>query len=114
LPGNSVKAIALGGAPGWERKYIVSQNHMVQCVPVDGIDLKPEGRMVRSDRYKYCLYSEGVRRESLVDMKNDSGEMVNQAGNPTFSKVLAQHRAYLREHAQRHNDATAMEMLQKI
>ena len=87
---------------------------MVQCVPVDGKDLKPHGRMVRSDRYKYCLYSEGKRRESLVDMEKDPGEMVNQVDNPDFRAILVRHRAYLREHAERHNDRMALEMLRNL
>jgi len=114
LPGRSLKAPALGRAPAWKRDYVVCQNHMVQCEPVNGRDLKPHGRMVRSDRYKYCLYSEGQRRESLIDMERDPGEMVNQAGNPGFKSVLIQHRAYLKEHAERHDDKKALEMLQGL
>ena len=70
--------------------------------------------MVRSDRYKYCLYSEGVRRDSLVDMEMDPGEMVNQAGNPDFRAVLLQHREILKEFAKRHKDEVALKMLNHI
>ena len=114
LPGKSMKAPALGRTPDWNREYVVSENHMVQCVPVDGKDLKPQGRMVRSHRYKYCLYSEGQRRESLVDMEKDPGEMVNQAGNPDFKDVLNRHRAFLKEHAERHRDKVALEMIENL
>lgn len=114
LPGKSLKKTAMGKTPAWRRDYIVCQNHMVQCEPVDGKHLKPHGRMVRSDRYKYCLYSEGVRRESLVDMDKDPGEMVNQASNPDFRAVLIQHRVYLREHAECHDDKKALEMLRNL
>lgn len=114
LPGHSLKALAMGAIPEWKREYIVSQNHMIQCEPVDGKDLKPNGRMVRSDRYKYCLYSEGERRESLVDMQNDPGEMVNQAGTPGFKDALMQHRTYLKEFAEKYNDSTALEMLEQV
>ena len=114
LPGKSMKAPALGTIPDRQREYVVSQNHMVQCEPVDGKDLKPQGRMVRSHRYKYCLYSAGERRESLVDMETDPGEMVNQAGNPAFEDVLDRHRAFLREHAERHRDGVALEMLKNL
>ena len=111
LPGRSLKAPALGREPEWKREYVVSQNHMVQCAPVDGRHLKPHGRMVRSRRYKYCLYSEGTRRESLVDMEKDPGEMVNLAGDADLNDVLNQHRAFLKEHAERHDDEMALEML---
>ncbi len=114
LPGKSLKASALGRKPGWKREYVVSQNHMIQCEPVDGKDFKPQGRMVRSAQYKYCLYSEGKRRESLVDMEKDPGEMVNQAGNPDFKDVLSQHRAYLKAHAERHGDEVAVTMLNYV
>jgi len=113
LPGKSLKSVALGKAGQWSRDYVVSQNHMVQCSPVDGVHVKPHGRMVRSDRYKYCLYSEGKRRESLVDMKAAPGEMVNQAGNPEFKEALAQHRGYLKAFAKAHGDHRALEMLRQ-
>ncbi|MCH9022436.1 MAG: sulfatase-like hydrolase/transferase, partial [Planctomycetes bacterium] len=114
LPGKSLKASALGKTHTWKRDYVVIQNHMIQCEPVDGKLLKPHGRMVRSDRYKYCLYSEGQRRESLIDMEKDPGEMVNQAANPDFKDVLNQHRAFLKDHAQRHQDKMAFEMLRNL
>lgn len=113
LPGKSLKALALGKAPNWKREYVVSQNHMVQGKPVDGRSIKPHGRMVRSERYKYCLYSQGQRRQSLIDMENDPGEMLNHADNPKFKDVLLRHRAYLKEHANRHNDRQALEMLKQ-
>jgi arylsulfatase A-like enzyme len=114
LPGKSMKAPALGKTPGWKREYIVTQNRMVQCKAVDGKHLTPDGRMVRSKRYKYCLYSEGKRRESLVDMEKDPGEMVNQAGEADFKNILNQHRAFLREFAEKHKDATALKMLKYV
>jgi len=104
LPGRSLKAPALGKTPAWKREFVVVQNHMVQCVPVDGKDLKPHGRMVRSDRYKYCVYSKGKRRESLIDMKKDPGEMKNLARSDGHRKVLEQHRKYLLEWCRKHGD----------
>lgn len=111
LPGKSLKAPALGKAMENKREFVVTQNHMVQCEEVDGKHLKPHGRMVRSERYKYCLYSEGKRRESLVDMVDDPGEMVNQADNPDYRDILNKHRAYLKKHAMQYQDETALKML---
>ncbi len=113
LPGRSIKTQALGYKPDKERPYLIISNHMVQCVAVDGVMLKPEGRMVRSDRFKYCLYSLGDRRESLVDMKKDPGEMTNLATDPRYSRTLAEHRDYLREFALKHQDKTALKMLEQ-
>ena len=114
LPGKSLKAQAMGLEPDWKRDYVVCQNHMVQCEPVDGKFVQPHGRMVRSARYKYCLYSEGDRRESLVDMDEDPGEMRNQANHPAFKDILKRHRGYLREHAVQHRDRLAIEMLRCV
>ena len=87
---------------------------MDQGSAVDGKNFAPHGRMVRSDHYKYCLYSEGEARESLVDMQNDPGEMVNQAENPKFSEILQQHRSYLKEFANRYSDTVALKMLEFV
>ena len=74
------------------RESVVVSNRMVQGAPGDPT---PEGRMVRSRRFKYCVYSEGNRRESLVDLDKDPGEMVNLAGDPQHAPILAGHRKLL-------------------
>ncbi len=114
LPGQSLRAHALGRTPAEDRPYVVISNHMVQCEPVDGVLWQPEGRMVRSRRYKYCLYSVGRRRESLVDMEADPGEMVNLAEKPDARETLLRHRGYLREFARRHSDRPALAMLEAV
>ena len=53
--------------------------------------------MVRSQRYKYCVYDHGEHRESLVDLESDPGEMVNLAADPKHRKILLQHRQMLAE-----------------
>lgn len=111
LPGKSLMGPATGNTTDWKREFVVSENHMVQCQPVDGKSYKPQGRMVRSERYKYCLYSEGDNRESLIDMQFDPQEMVNQAGNPLYKEILEQHRNYLKVHAESTGDKKAQEML---
>lgn len=79
------------------RRYVVVSNKMAQGAPVDGRLPSPTGRMVRSLRYSYCAYSEGIHRESLVDLQTDPGEMINLAGDPRFRMVLEEHRAMLAE-----------------
>ncbi|HSH20226.1 MAG TPA: sulfatase/phosphatase domain-containing protein, partial [Draconibacterium sp.] len=113
FPGKSLMAPATGKESNWKRDYVVSENYMVQGSPVDGVSLKPQGRMVRSSRYKYCIYSEGKNRESLVDMQYDPLEMVNQAKNLLYQDILEQHRRYLKEHAEQSKDKMALEMLNK-
>jgi arylsulfatase A-like enzyme len=114
IHGKSLYPVIMGKAEKISREFIVSENHMVQNEPVDGKFYQPHGRMVRSEDYKYCLYSEGEKRESLVDMKYDPLEMVNQAENPVYKKVLEQHRAFLKEHAIKTNDKMASQMLSNL
>jgi arylsulfatase A-like enzyme len=114
LPGISLKAHALNQSPGEDRPYIVVSNKMVQCEPVDGVMLQPDGRMVRSQKYKYCLYSLGQRRESLVDMQTDPGEMANLATKSRFRTALLQHREFLHDFALKHGDNMTISMLQGL
>jgi arylsulfatase A-like enzyme len=81
--GRSLRPIADGQAvPSW-REYVVSENHT--------------GRMLRSRFYKYCVYSQGQARESLVDLRNDPGEMNNLASEPESRAVLLEHRRMLHD-----------------
>ena len=114
LPGQDLSGVITGSNYDIDRKYLVIQNHMVQGDPVDGISLMPHGRMVRSEYFKYCLYSEGEKRESLVDMRFDPLEMINQAENPIYREVLEQHRTYLKEHADTYKDGVAQRMLDAL
>ena len=51
--------------------------------------------MIRSARFKYCVYPSGTIRESLVDLKKDPGEMKNLASLPDYQDTLRDHRQYL-------------------
>ncbi|MEM0915665.1 MAG: sulfatase-like hydrolase/transferase [Planctomycetota bacterium] len=93
------------------RDCVVCENHAVQTVEVYGWRPTPRGRMVRSDRFKYCLYDQGERRESLVDLLDDPGETVNLAPRPEMADVVAQHRRMLGAFAEVHGDDTAAAML---
>jgi len=95
LSGLSQRAPAEGAVGSDPRKFVVSSNHLVQGVPLLGVTMKPAGRMLRSERYKYCVYDQGQQRESLVDLVKDPGEKNNLAGDPAWTTVLNQHRAML-------------------
>ena len=56
------------------------------------------GRMVVTKRYKYSLFDRGARREMLVDLKVDPGEMKNLAASPAVRDVLADHRRRMAAH----------------
>ncbi len=55
------------------------------------------GRMARTARYKYIVYSAGQRREQLFDLEEDPGEMRNLASSPAHVGVLQDHRQRLQE-----------------
>jgi len=97
LPGLSQRPAAEGAITLDPRRYIVASNHLVQGAPLAGIAMTPAGRMLRSARYKYCVYDQGKRRESLIDMEKDPCELVNLAADPAAAAVLDEHRAMLLE-----------------
>jgi arylsulfatase A-like enzyme len=68
--------------------------------------MKPtlQGRMVRTDRFKYCVYDYRDQRESLVDMQADPLETKNLATQPEFRGALVRHRELLRAFATKHDD----------
>jgi len=81
LRGRSVRPLAEGRAPqAWR-----------ECLVVEG----RASRMVRSARFKYIVYESGERREQLIDLDKDPGEMQNLAADPVYAAVLAEHRRLL-------------------
>jgi arylsulfatase A-like enzyme len=63
-----------------------------------------DGRMVRTERFKYVAYTWGAYREALFDMQRDPGEMVNLAVRSTYASVLQRHRELLRAWCERTGD----------
>jgi len=113
LPGESLRRLVAGETvPGW-RDEIVLGNHMSQggLLKDEGFVPITEGRMVRTDRYKYAVYQHGEHRESLVDLLNDPGEMVDLARDPGYRAVLLEHRERLRRFGSEHRDPLVDELL---
>lgn len=54
-----------------------------------------QGRMVRTQRFKYNAYSWGANPEELFDLHQDPGETHNLAHHPESQEPLARHRALL-------------------
>lgn len=84
---------------------------MSQIGEIDGMKPTMEGWMVRTDRYKYCVYSRGKQRESLVDLQADPGETSDLAADPKYRTVLFEHRELLARFGQEHNDPLVAELL---
>ncbi len=111
LPGRSLLPLAFGQPVSPWRNFVVSQNHMVQAGEIDGFTPTMEGRMVRTDRYKYCVYSRGTRRESLIDMVSDPAETSDLAGDPEYRDSLLEHREILARFGREHSDPLVDELL---
>ena len=93
LLGRSLRSLAENQEDNARRPYVVAENNT--------------GRMLRSDHYKYCVYTSGKIRESLVDLRADPGEMKNLAGKAGFEKHLNRHRELLKQWIKESNDVTA-------
>ena len=111
LPGRSLKPLALGTPPADWRRYVVVENDMVQTGAVGDIHPQSQGRMVRSEQYKYCLFEKGIEREELYDLEKDPQETVNLAREAAARPVLLEHRDLLRQFANETNDTKALAML---
>jgi arylsulfatase A-like enzyme len=92
-PGRSLRPPAEGKAVESWRDFVVSESQ--------------NGRMLRTDRFKYCLYDSGAHREQLTDLRNDPGEMKNLAEDPVFKEALEQHRQLLKNWVEKTGDKIA-------
>jgi len=89
LPGRSLRALAEGKEVEW-RDFVIAESHY--------------SRMVRTKRFKYCIYESGGHREQLIDIENDPGEMKNLAENYVYKDVLKGHRRLLRSWVEKTGD----------
>ena len=111
LTGASLRPLALGEVVSNWRSEIVVENNMTQAGMVDGSVPMTEGRMIRNARYKYCVYAHGQRRESLVDLEKDPGEMNDLARDPAHRETLLALREDLRKWGVENHDPLIAEML---
>jgi len=95
LPGISLKPLVEGDdRAGWRDFLVVeSQN----------------GRMLRTDRYKYCVYDSGENRIQLIDLQDDPGEMHNHAGEVSLRKTEYTHQQWLKEWLEKTGDRIGSE-----
>lgn len=90
LPGASIRPITEGRpAKHWRDHLVVESVH---------------GRMLRTDRFKYCVYDSGKNRQRLIDLANDPGEMSNLADDKDYKEILDQHHQLLKEWTKRTGD----------
>lgn len=84
LYGHSVRQLAEGRADASWRSHIVAESGHY-------------GRMILTDRYKYCRYSSGLNRELLTDLQTDPGELHNLAGHVEYAQIVSKHRTLLKD-----------------
>jgi arylsulfatase A-like enzyme len=90
LSGSSIRPLAEGKPFSEWRDHIVVESQ--------------NGRMVRTDRFKYSIYDSGQYREQLIDIEKDAGEMRNLAGNKDYKEILDKHHQLLKEWVKRTGD----------
>jgi len=81
LIGKSLRPVAEGKSVANWREYVVSED--------------AKWRMLRTEKYKYTTFSDPTSKESLVNMKNDPGEMRNLVDHPEYKEALREHRKLL-------------------
>ena len=90
IPGASIRSLAEGKNDARWRDHLVVESQ--------------NGRMIRTQRYKYCTYDSGINREQLIDLKDDPGEMKNLAGDENFADILKKHRQLLNQWVLKNGD----------
>ena len=98
--GQSVEPLARGSSGAWDRKYVVAETTFARGDNDDGVS----GRMLRTDRFKYVVYSTGSGREQLFDLREDPGEMFNLVNEPSYASELREHRRLISDWASRTHD----------
>ncbi|MFT5375999.1 MAG: arylsulfatase A-like enzyme [Candidatus Latescibacterota bacterium] len=90
VTGMSLKGLIEDPAiPG--RPFVVAELHP------DTENLRLEGRMLRTQRYKYVRFSEGGNPEMLFDLEADPGERENLVAKEGMRGLLDEHRALMRQ-----------------
>ncbi|WP_186804910.1 sulfatase [Limihaloglobus sulfuriphilus] len=101
LRGLSLKDIVQKGSTEKWRDYVVCETDLHHKYGQPDGNL---GRMLRTDNYKYIIYSNGRGREQLFNMSIDPGEKLNLAQDKKYRSELQRHRGLLKEWCKETND----------
>ncbi len=73
LSGKSLKPILTGKANKIDRDFIIVESST--------------GYQINDGRYKYTIFTRGNKKESLMDILNDPGEMSDKSTDPTYAAI---------------------------
>jgi len=80
LHGRSLRPLTEGRTITWRKSLVIEGGSF---------------RVLRTARFKYVAYDAGARREQLINMDKDPGEMQNLAELSSYADILAGHRHLL-------------------
>ena len=83
-----------------DREFVIAETMFARGAE----NLGATGRMIRTKKYKYCIYDNGNNREQLFNMENDPGEMQNLVNKEEFKEILQDHRKLITNWADSTND----------
>ncbi len=87
VTGNSLRSVV-------EHPDLSGTSFLVSELHSDPTDLEMQGRMVRTERYKYVAFSTDRNPEQLFDLNSDPGETRNLSHDANWREELEEHRFY--------------------
>lgn len=91
-----------GADPLVDRDYVVSE--VGQEIYKSNTPSFISGRMVVTEKFKYCLFSSGANNEQLFDLENDPDELNAVTYNPAYNDELMACREMLIDWVEKTND----------
>ena len=83
-----------------ERDFVISETMFAK----GGENLGATGRMIRTKKFKYCIYDNGENREQLFNMEADPGEKTNLIDNSEYRADLINLKSMLKNWAKETGD----------
>jgi arylsulfatase A-like enzyme len=90
--------------PVIEDPEVVWRDHLVVELADYAPDRQRKGRMLRTAKFKYNVYSSGSRNEQFYNLMEDPGEMNNLIHDPAYEVEILEHRKILREWMEKTGD----------
>lgn len=98
--GKSIKKNVLEGKQADNDEFIVCETTFADNATL--LDLS--GRCLRTNTYKYIVYSKGILREQLFHMESDPGETINLVVDNDHRETVKNHRRILQKWCIKTND----------